>query len=315
MQTPFNSKYPIVEAIMNGGSSLPLALACHEAGIFPSLFPQDRDPVTRKTNHDILEAEIKEFVKFTGSSNFLLGVNALRLDDPKVLRILKDYKITHIELIVEDMNRRLNSTPILPWVAHIHKNYDRLVKEFLNFLQPTIILQRIKEPTVNTYSFAFGAKGSESAGVNSTEFTTSELFDRQQKLTPNGIILPYGGIGTPTQVADYVRRGAAGVVVGTLLAASKESNLPLAIKQAMVKTKKEDVIRLPDTGQNSLILGDRDAVINSKIDQDDWNREHSLKSGLTGNSDSGHMYIGSSIDYVKDILSVKEIVDYLVSEL
>lgn len=33
----FNSKYPILEACMNRGSTIELALAVHDAGAYPSL--------------------------------------------------------------------------------------------------------------------------------------------------------------------------------------------------------------------------------------------------------------------------------------
>ena len=62
---------------------------------------------------------------------------------------------------------------------------------------------------------------------------------------------------------------------------------------------------MPDTDQNTLILGDKEEVLNTS----GRNRQDSLSEGLYGDGKTGHMYAGKSIDHVTEIRSVKEIVE------
>ena len=58
----FNSKYPIIEACMYGGSDLNLALACWNAGIYPSLLiPDVLNQYT--VNYDLLGETLTEYKK------------------------------------------------------------------------------------------------------------------------------------------------------------------------------------------------------------------------------------------------------------
>lgn len=311
----FNSKYPIVEASMNGGSSLPLALACWDAGVFPSLYINIYDAETRKINHDLLDSTIGEFVRSTGSIDVIIATDIFRLVDPTSLKIYKKYGVKYIEILPEALAQRKKLGTNDNQIDYLIKNYDAIVKSAKNLLKPEYIIQRVNSPCDNPHNFILGIKGSEAAGLNAQTTTTSELFDQQKVKTPNSLLMPYGGIGTPSQVADYINRGAVSVVVGTLFAASKESTVSDDVKQRMVSTKKQDLIRLPDTGQQTLILSNLDQVIADKVDATDWNRQKSLETGLSGNAQHGHIYLGSSIDYVTEIKSVKEIVEYLTSEL
>jgi hypothetical protein len=300
---------------MNGGSSLPLALACWEAGVFPSLYVQVYDIATNTNNYDLLDYTIGEFVKSTGTTDVLVATDIFRLADPTAIKIYKKHKLTHIEILTESLEQRKKLETTNPHTAQLIKNYDLIIKGAQNALRPKCIVQRISFVKDNPYNFILGVKGSEAAGLNSETCTTSELFDRQKAKTPDSLIMPYGGIGTPGQVADYISRGASGVVVGTLFAAAKESTLSQDVKQKMVNTHKQDLIRLPDTGQQALMLGVTESVLNSKLTNFDWNRQKSLEIGLSGNAQVGHMYLGSAIDYVTEIKTVKEIVEYLTSEL
>jgi len=71
------------------------------------------------------------------------------------------------------------------------------------------------------------------------------------------------------------------------------------------------ITRMPDTDQNTLILGDKEEVLNTS----GRNRQDSLSKGLCGDGKTGHMYAGKSIDHVTEIRSVKDIVEELVREL
>jgi NAD(P)H-dependent flavin oxidoreductase YrpB (nitropropane dioxygenase family) len=174
-------------------------------------------------------------------------------------------------------------------------------------------MYRRREPEISQFDFAYCLKGSDSAGSSGDTYTTWGLFREQRKLTPNAVMIPYGGVGTAEQVCNYINLGATAVGVGTLFAASQESNLSSAAKQAMVAAP--GVTQIPDTKQNALILGNLDTVLADKIAEGDWNRERSLATGLHGNGTEGHIYAGAGVSYVTEIRSVKEIVEYLTSRL
>jgi NAD(P)H-dependent flavin oxidoreductase YrpB (nitropropane dioxygenase family) len=299
----FNSRYPIMEALMNGGSDLPLALAVADAGAFPSYW--------YRGNKEELHNDIKEFIKAVGHSNIAVGgINITQLADLEFLKIINELKISHIEILATDY-RTGNFLPIDGFLS------DTKLSIGMKFLKKTSkILTRIYKPTDSVVSTAYFdgycIKGQESAGKTS-DFSVSELFDKQKNISDNYLI-PYGGIGTPQQVKDYINRGAPAVAVGTLFAASLESSLSTESKHQLIKSTSANLTKLVDTDQNSLVL-DNNFKTNVPSVSKDWNRQAYLEQGLHGNGNQGLLYIGKAVDYVTEIKPVKKIVEYLVSEI
>lgn len=304
MSTPyFSSRYPILAAIMNGGSDLNFAVACHEAGIFPSLLANcDSD-----TYSDELNELLKEFRRLTGSTDINVGIQPDFLVDPVLVQVIKSNQLSHIEFYDPRPVKRGRVKDKRGQFGEAKFNEMRQV--FIKHLQDNgvKIMSRSIKPHAD-FNYAYCLKGSGAAGFNS-DLTTMELFKQQRALTPNAVLIPYGGVGTASQVREFIDLGAAAVGVGTVLAASVESSLSMETKQAMVRATKEDIVKMPDTGQNSLIFGNAIEV----IENTDPNRQSSLNAGLQGHG--GHMYVGTGIDYVTEILPVKDIVERLVSEL
>jgi hypothetical protein len=297
MSRYFTSRYPIIEAAMNGVSDLPLALACWDAGIFPNLFLQD-------LSEESVYTTLSEFVKITKSSDliFCIPISAV-LHNRKIdlIKQLKSFNVSHIE--------------VLPSKTITEKINPKIVTAIYSIMHPMKVMRRatsLLDESMIFNNVTYCLKGSDAAGMNNGNLTTKEFFSQQKLNTPNVNLIPYGGIGTPKQVADYINAGAIGVAVGTLLAASKESPLSTDAKLALVSSTTDNITKFADTGQNALILGDQNSVLE---DLGDWNRSTSLRTGLTGNGKEGHVYAGTGINYITDILPVKEIVRYLVSEL
>jgi len=310
----FNSKYPIIEAAMVYGSDLRLALACHNAGVFPSLVIDYWNKLDNgEFNYDLVFDTLKEYVKSTGSSNVVIAIGQADFFDKKLMNILKDFKVSHIESLPKHDNYHERAKDVF------HKNYNKSLSAIIKNMYPAKLLWRVKKPdndpmngiTTNNEYLCFCVKGSDAAGMNGS-MPTMDLFDQQKKLTPNRNIIPYGGVGTPQQVKTYVDKGAEAIAIGTLFAASRESPLSIEAKNAMIKNNKINTIKLQDTGQNTLVLGKLDDVL---TDKGDWNRTKSFQKGLYGDGTSGHIYAGAGVDNVKSIKSVKEIVEYLTSEL
>lgn len=298
----FKSRYPIMEAVMNGGSDLSLALAVADAGGFPSYWYQ---------NDEKLYKDITEFIKCTGHSNIVVGgISVQRVSNPKLVKILNHFKISHVEILAND-----HRTGNFMTMSNVLTD-DKVITAFDMLKKTSKLITRIYKPTSctlsSTYFDGYGIKGKESAG-KSGNYSVLELFETQ-KCNSNNCLIPYGGIGTPQQVKYYLDRGAAGVAVGTLFAASQESSLSHAAKQQIITANSSSLTKLTDTNQNSLLLNNNFKTIAPTIGMD-WNRHNYLEQGLHGNGDEGLLYIGEGVDYVNEIKPVKDIIDYLVSEL
>lgn len=294
----FPSRWPIMCAVMNGVSDLNLALAVHEAGAMPSLM------VGGDNRAEQIDVALKEFVRSTGSSNIVLNLNYQDLINASIVKLVRHYKVSHLELF-----GALDSSGMTTRQEFDHVMSDPLYCNGLKFIQSiskTII--RILSPTDKDSAVsAYALKGSDSAGFTG-KLSVSELFDRQAHQTPLMPLIPYGGIGTAKQVADYINRGAAAVAVGTLFAAASESCLAESVKQQMVASSSQSLTKF-DTSQQALILGPRETV----IDDSTPNRQTSLEAGIAGKG--GLVYAGPAIDHVTEIRTVKQVVDYLTRDL
>lgn len=288
----FPSRWPIMCAVMNGVSDLSLALAVHEAGAMPSLMVNGEHRIEK------LGSVLREFVKSVGHANLVLSLNYYDLVNIDIVKLVRQYKVSHVELLGMTSQQEFD-----------HVMSEPLVRNGLKFVQSTTkIMIRIFSPTqARSQLQAYALKGSDSGGFTGN-LSVSELFVQQQQLTPGMKLIPYGGIGTAKQVAEYIRRGAAAVAVGTLFAATKESCLAESVKQQMILSSSTALTKFT-TSQQALVLGPHSEVVADITP----NRQASLESGIAGQG--GLIYAGKSIDYVTKTRSVQEVVDYLTSEL
>jgi NAD(P)H-dependent flavin oxidoreductase YrpB (nitropropane dioxygenase family) len=295
----FNSKYPIVEAIMNPVSDLNLALAISDAGCFPSLHYRS---TTDSTSSEKLDEILTEFVKSNGNSNVLVTYNPYDLDCIGVLKVLKKHKPSHLEITCateETINYDISSLTV-------NKKIENNVKMAGVYSK---LLFRINKPSENSNLISgFCIKGQESAGKTG-EYKISDLFEIQKNKTKDKVFVPYGSIKTSKDVRDYINRGATAVAVGTLFACSKESCLSDEVKQKMVSSTSENLSK-SKFNQNQLVLGEIKEEIN-----DDWNRPNALAKYIKGDGKHGFIYASSAIDFISEVRSVKEIVEYLTEKL
>lgn len=283
---------------MNQVSDLSLALAVHEAGAMPSLM------VNGEHRAEKISSALSEFVKSVGHANLVLSLNYYDLVNIDIVKLVRQYKVSHVELL-----GALDSLQMTTRQEFDHVMSDSLFRNGLKFIQSTTkTMIRIFSPTeAQSQLQAYALKGSDSGGFTGN-LSVSELFARQRQLTPGMKLIPYGGIGTAKQVADYIQQGAAAVAVGTLFAATKESCLAQSVKQQMISSSSTDLTKFT-TSQQALVLGPHSEVVADITP----NRQASLNSGVAGQG--GLIYAGKSIDYVTKIRSVQEVVDYLSSEL
>lgn len=285
---------------MTGVSYLSLALAVHQAGAMPSLLltPWKLGQPTVQSR-DELHDTLQEFWKATHSRNLAVAVVEQQLLDPEFLTILAEFAPSHIDFLPAEIGNKniWYQTDFAAALAKLPKTKFMIKAAF----------QAHQIDLAHGYCI----KGHESGGVRGT-MPVRTLFELQRQLTPDAAVIPYGGVSHPSHVREYLAQGAAGVAVGTLFAACKESCLSEQTKQRMIEASSQDLHRFADTGQQALILGDAQHVEQTT---GGWNRGPSLWQGITGDGTQGHVYAGTSIDHVTHIRTVQDTVDYLVSEI
>lgn len=306
----FPTKYPLMMAAMNGGSEIKLAIACQKAGIMSSLFiPQENRTKT-----------FKLFCDATGTNHVVMTISELEIvKNLSAIEELLDAGARYFEIIgfVPTKNNEIPFNWSLNQSLEKQKEiWEEMFIRNIRLLDAYHLQMRTSVPVIKDSPFVWCLKGNDSAGLSfKTTYTTKELFDEQKKIAPDKLTIPYGGVGTAEDIKYYVDRGVFSVAVGTRLSLSEESPLSKEAKLKIIE-KRDQKIKMPDTGQNALILGDVDTVINANKDQvDDWNRKESLKQGQLGDGKSGHVYVGEGLKHAKKIQPVKEIISELTSKL
>jgi len=305
-QQVFQSRYPILEACMNRGSTLELAVAVHAAGGYPSLCSW-----TYNQHSQAMQQDLDRFVKLTNSNCIHLSFELNEFDHQVVQDIVRSHAIPTIEIIYGKTN-----------TFRPTDSESELEVALLRLLEPlksqgTKIFKRIYEPvgqdTMDRHLLdGFCIKGAESAGFSSYT-PVKETFLKQRELTPGAMLIPYGGIGTADQVQDYIELGAEMIAMGTVFALSAESTMATETKLAAIQKQAQDLVQLThDFGgvkrkQSALKFG-------NYAGPDDANGTIGLVRGLNGKPDS-HVYLGRGIDHVDEILSCQQIIQRLVEKI
>ena len=310
-QQVFKSQYPILEACMNKGSTLPLALAVHRAGGYPSLCSW-----TYNRHFSAMQADLDQFVAETGSNCIHLSFELDELSELSVCyNIVKSHGVPTIEIIYGQTNAPGvdNSTFI---------DMDRAVAELLKPLHDmgTKIFRRIYEPVDQEtmkqhYLDGFCIKGLEAAGFSGFE-PVHDLFLKQKELTPDAMLIPYGGIGTAAQVREYLDLGAEMVGIGTVLALSEESTIKHETKLAVIAARKDDLKQVRHVYPDGKERKQNMLQFEPYQGRDDANGTAGLVQGIwKKNSKVGHIYVGHSVDHIDSILPCNQIIKNLVADL
>ena len=306
MPAIFQSQYPILEACMNKGSTLELAIAIYKAGGYPSLCSW-----TYNGKPELMQRDLDKFVQSTGSNRIHLSFELYEYKSLAVQDIVKSHSIPTMEIIY-GVNNTFNFTA----------TEEELTDDLIALLQPiksigTKIFKRIYDPvdqaTMDLHLLdGFCIKGNESAGFTGSH-AIRELFLTQRGLTPRAMLIPYGGVGTAEQVKDYMDLGAEMVAVGTVLALSVESPLSVQTKLAAIQKQSTDLTKFVhrvggvERKQSAL-------QFEPYCGPDDANGTIGLVRGIHGKKD-GHVYIGQGIDHVTEILTCQQIIDNLTEQL
>lgn len=311
-QQIFKSKYPILEACMNKGSTLQLALAVHDAGGYPSLCSW-----TYNRHFSAMQKDLDKFVEQTNSNRIHLSFELDELSSPEVCHnIMKSHNIPTMEIIYGYTDSPRPEQEFLP---DTELQLQRLLGP-LREMGVTVVKRSyspVDETTMKRHLLnGFCLKGNEAAGFTGF-IPTKELFLQQKQLTPDAILIPYGGVGTAEQVKEYIDYGAEIVGVGTLLAMSAESPIKTETKLAAIQADKEKIkIKTHNFVSGNKIVERKQNMLEFQPYQgkDDPNGTIGLVKGLyKKNETEGHAYLGHSINHVQSILPCTQIIDNLVS--
>jgi nitronate monooxygenase len=289
----FDSRYPIIAAAMNQVSNCDLAVACHNAGIFPSIsaLTYSKNYII---NYDDLERAIDQYQTRTGTNKILISVAIGDLLGKQFYNLVKKYNLENLEIIGNDCS------------------YPKEEKE--------LYLEYLSTPTLKLFPKVLGRarvnprlmhgiilKGKDGAGRSVQDINEDEELLSIKSQFPSLPIVMSGGIGSNKDIKKYMEMGCIGVAIGTLFAASEESCISKETKLKMIESSSNEIKRLDAGAQQN-------AIVFSRIEEDDFNNTNSLNMGMKDPT-KGHIFAGKGIDHIKSILPVKDIVQLLVDGL
>jgi len=168
--------------------------------------------------------------------------------------------------------------------------------------------------------------------ADSLEKIVSEVLVTAAKYGPDIPIIAAGGIFDGKDIARFFKLGAKGVQMGTRFVATKECDVPDCFKDLYIAAEKEDVIVIKSpVGMPGRAIRTKfiDRVMNDekvpfKCDYqclrscDVTNTPYCIAQAMCnatfGDLDNAVVFAGENVVKVKEVVSVKELMDELVSE-
>jgi NAD(P)H-dependent flavin oxidoreductase YrpB (nitropropane dioxygenase family) len=301
-QEIFKVKYPIACMAMNRVSDLKLAIAVRKAGGLPSYSAFNYYIAPDQINPKLFNDDVTAYVNEFGDANILISLSVADLINPEIFKILVDNQVSAVEIIFADVAGEPEDTEIMKASAvekiKAIQQYNGLVftkavtmyDTFLSNIDGIIL------------------KGPDGAGRgNDQKVPLEQLFDTVRSKHPNLKVIVAGGIGTSSQVKYYMDRGAFGVGLGTLFAATLESKISMEAKEKLVSAKAADLKNLAGGAQQL-------ALVFNEVAKDNFNNTWGLVAGIK-TATTGHVFAGRGIEHINAILPVSDVMSALVSEL
>ena len=274
---------------MNQVSDARLAIACHKAGIVPSLF-------LSSFCYDIIEKELIEYRNHVVGGDLLLSVACSDLI-PNIIKLIVDYRVTHLELIDYHPTIENSSSRI---IELIRNSGIKVSLKMATYLGKTEYLSLFD---------AIDIKGPDGAArVFKTDKSLMKKFLDAKSLYSNIPIIVSGGISTSKEIKEYLDAGAEAVSLGTVFALSEESRINMDKKRSLINMRYDDVtkLELKDSQQNAIVF--------SHIPNKEGNNTVGLRVGRD-TADKGLIFIGKGIDNINAIKPVSEIVKELTKDV
>lgn len=309
----FNCKYPIMLAAMNKVSTIDLAIAASKAGIFPSLsgfnyFQPGSFGMAERI--EIIKKDLKKFNDTTDSNNIVLSIELIDILQDNFEDLISTKMFTHVEVL--DQGKILSNIKTIDSSIYLKIKYkiDNLksynIEPIFKCLHPMDWATKLKE--IQDLFNLIILKSYDAAGTVKREnrLPLIEEFKNLKTTYPNKLFIPTGGISTSYQIKDFIDYGAEIVGIGSYFTTATESILSYETKQKIINSASTDINTTNNIDQNAIVF--------SNIESYDTNQTYSLIKGIESPT-NGHIFMSSSVDNIKSITPIKELVSNLVKDL
>ena len=294
----FKIKYPIIQGGMIWCSGWELASAVSNCGGLGLLGSGSMYP-------DVLRDHIKKCKK---STNKPFGVNI-----PLLYPSIEE----HIKIIIEEKVKIVFTSAGNP------KKYTQFLKDNGITVVHVIANQKFALKCIDAGVDAIVAEGFEAGGHNGIDEITTLCLIPQIKSIIDIPLIAAGGIGSGAAMLASICLGADGVQIGSLFAASKESSAHENFKSKIIDSKLGDTqLTLKELTPVRLLKNEfYDKIQNaykSNASKEELinllSKGRSKKGMFEGDMKNGELEIGQISASIKNILSVKEIINNLMHE-
>ena len=294
----FKIKYPIIQGGMIWCSGWELASAVSNCGGLGLLGSGSMYP-------DVLRDHIKKCKK---STNKPFGVNI-----PLLYPSIEE----HIKIIIEEKVKIVFTSAGNP------KKYTQFLKDNGITVVHVIANQKFALKCIDAGVDAIVAEGFEAGGHNGIDEITTMCLIPQIKSIIDIPFIAAGGIGSGAAMLASMCLGADGVQIGSLFAASKESSAHENFKSEIIDSKLGDTqLTLKELTPVRLLKNEfYDKIQNaykSNASKEELinllSKGRSKKGMFEGDMKNGELEIGQISASIKNILSVKEIINNLMHE-
>lgn len=306
-------RWPIVAMAMNQVSDVNLAVACSRAGILPSLTIFNYYIDKAVVDVPALVNDLTNYNTLTNSSPLLLSISVDVLVQDELYKIINDFNIKAFEIVSDTPGEQELS---IERDIIRNKRIDELKSKGCVVFAKSLGLgpnnYPLKGPAIDPTLFksyrvnGYILKSNAGAGrIAKSALPIMESIGQFRKSLPESVLIINGGVGNAQQVKECLDAGANAVGLGTIFAASEESNLSHEAKLKMIGSTAYD-LKILNTQAN------QQALIFSDVKPDDFNSTNSLILGKTTGT-QGHLFAGAGINDITSIKSVAQIVSELTS--
>jgi NAD(P)H-dependent flavin oxidoreductase YrpB (nitropropane dioxygenase family) len=280
---------------MNGVSDITLAIACHKAGILPSLIFLRHE----LSNLDLIESRFQEYATATNFGSLLVACELETIIDQDFFSLLIKYRTTFVEIL----NSEKYNMPEIYAVSVASKAHGITVTPKLlgGYRSVKHIYDSVGAIDCVTI------KGPNGAGQGVESIILEDEIVKIKAAYPNIVLIVSGGINTSADIKKMLDLGADCVSLGTIFCTSQESNISLTAKNKIINASYKDVTRLETGAKHS-------ALVFSKVEEKNSNNTVGLYNGIRKGT-AGHVYVGTGIDHIHKIEPVQDIVSRLIADL
>ena len=289
-----NIKYPFIMApmfLVSNKEMLKVAIDEGIAGVIPSL---------NYLNSDKLAFDIDELNQYEKGKEGSFGVNLIIKGNPKYNEHLDILVEKKVPLVITSLG---NPTEV---IEKVHAYGGTVLCDVTN----------LKFAKKASHADGFVAVG-QGAGGHSGNISLQVLMPILRREFPDKIIIGAGGVATKAGFSSIMALGADGVSVGTVFIASKESEVSIEYKNAVINAEVEDIVmsRILSGTPATIIRSDYLSGLEDQLKEKNLELSRGIELLQKSGSDADYNKIfvaGQAVAFVKKELSVSEIIKNII---